>query len=291
MTTTTQIEQREARIKDAHDRLDRAVQAIKTTDDWTAWLKQASKFYKYSFYNVLLILSQCPNATLVAGASKWRTMGRFPRKGTKALWIFAPMLVNWSPAEIKVLPTRAGTKKFIGFKTVPVFDVSQTEGDDSLATKPLTPPERPKVELLEGEAPADVVRALRKMATDNGYTTSLGDTGDSSNGYTDFIEKTIVVDGKLSDAQRFKTFVHEIAHMILHSPEKDQPPIFCRADAEVEAESVAYIVCDHFGVKSDCYSFGCIAGWADRDLDAVKRTGLRVMQATKKILAVLDPEN
>jgi len=283
MTTTTQTEERDTRIREAHERLDNAVKSIKNSADWTAWLAQASRFHKYSFNNVMLILSQCPNASLVAGGNKWKSMKRWPAKGSKALWIFAPMLVNWTGPEIAENPARVGTKKFIGFKTVPVFDVSQTDG------KPLAA-EPAKVSLLEGEAPADKVRLLRKMAENNGFTTSLDDLPGETNGVTDFSNKTIKIARDRSDAQRFKTFVHEIAHMLLHGPKDDEPQRVCRADAEVEAESVAWIVCDHFGVQSDGYSFGYVAGWSERDSDAVKRTGNNVMQTVKKILAVLDPE-
>lgn len=285
MTTTTMTREdaREARIRESHDRLDRAVRSLRTSADWTAWLKQAARFHKYSFNNVMLIMSQCENATLIAGATRWKSMGRWPVKGSKAIWIYAPMLMNWTHEEIAANPSLVGTKKFIGFKTVPVFDVSQTDG------KPLAEPV--KVTLLEGEAPADAVRLLRKMASDHGFTTNLDDhVWDQKNGETDFTTKAIKVNANRSDAQRFKTLVHEITHMLLHGPKDGEPQRLCRADAEVEAESVAFIVCDHLGVKSDGYSFGYVAGWADRDLDAVKRTGENVTRTAKKILAVLDPD-
>jgi hypothetical protein len=280
-------EQKAQRVKDAHDRITAGVEAIQTSEDWMNWLRFGAKFHRYSFNNVMLILIQCPEATRVASAGTWRRdFNRFPRKGTKAIWIFAPIIVKWTAAEIAEKPERAGQSHLVGFKTVPVFDVSQTDGD------PL--PEDPTaglVDLLDDDAPdlADEVAAL--VAT-LGYTIGSGDPdsisgSDGALGVTDLVNRTITIRPGMSNAQTFKTIMHEIAHADLHDP-RVRPDDLSRSIAEVEAESVAFIVCEYFGVKSDAYSFGYVAGWAHEDVTATIRTGQRVMTAAKKIIAALE---
>ena len=281
-TTTTNRPTRDDRILEAHGRIDSAVRSIHDSTDWEKWLQVSSKFHNYSFSNALLIMVQRPYATLIAGAGRWHTMKRWVSKGEKAIWIFAPMLVGWSAEEIAENPERIGTKKFLGFKTVPVFDVSQTEG------QPL--PERPvHVTLLDGEGPEDGLAMIQKMIEANGFAFRIAPLGEGANGLTDFTQKQVTITTGLSGAQAFKTGVHEIAHMLLHGPDGDRPERACRTDAEVEAESVAYIVCDHFGLQTGRYSFGYVAGWAARDSDAVLRAGQNITSTAKKILSVFDP--
>jgi hypothetical protein len=283
-TTRTQGPTREERIEIAHKTFDAAVAALRDSSDWTSFLNQAAKLRRYSFCNLMLIQAQLPGATRCAGAVAWReTFGRYINKGEKALWIYAPLKVSYTPAEIALDPARAGQKKLIGFKVVPVFDVSQTNG------KPLAePPAAPK--LLEGEAPEGIAQGLAGIAAQHGFGIGVDPVTPDANGETDFVEKMIRLRVGLSDAQTFKTMLHELAHVLLHAPTVDLPDFFCRGVGEVEAESVAYIVCKHFGVDSGDYSLGYVVGWAARDHEAVARSGERICRAAKQILAVLDPE-
>jgi hypothetical protein len=177
MTTTTA--DREERIQNAHSRIDAAVQDLCTASDWAKWLKKASTFHDYSFNNTLLIASQYPAATQVAGAGKWRSLKRWPKKGEKAIWIFAPQTVNWSKEEIAQAPDLASTKKFIGFKAVPVFDVLQTDG------QPI--PEQPEAILLEGDAPGGGLEKIFSIAAGNGFTPRVMDLPAGVRGRTDFV--------------------------------------------------------------------------------------------------------
>lgn len=294
MTTTTTAkshtrsrltdEDREKRVQEAHDRIVQGVQAIHTSDDWTAWLRSAAKFHHYSFNNIMLILVQCPDATQVASASKWRELNRWPRRGSKALWIYAPIIVKYTAAEIAINPAREGQTHLVGFRVVPVFDISQTDG------QPLPKGSTGRPELLEGEAPHVAPQVAAFLAT-IGYriaaSTEPSITG--ALGETDLVAKTITIRPDLSDAQTFKTLIHELAHAVMHDPAV-APQGLTRPTAEVEAESVAFIVCGHFGVTSDAYSFEYVAGWAGQNPDAVVKSGTRVMNTAKKIIAALDTE-
>lgn len=278
MTASATATEREAKVKAAHDKIDAAVEGIKSSDEWKQWLSLASKFYKYSFNNVMLIWAQRPTATYCASYNAWnQKFKRQVMKGEKGLMIFAPVLVKYTAAEIAQVPARAGQSHLVGFKVVYTFDVSQTEG------QPL--PEHPKVTLLEGEAPEGLFDELKRQASERGFTvTREVPEIATANGVTDFVARTIKIAPDLSDAQACKTMAHELAHAMLHGPQEDQPARQCRADAEVEAESVAFIVMDAFGVDAGAYSFGYVAGWSGKDPDAVKRSGQAVTRTSKKIL-------
>lgn len=292
MTTTTTRSSRsrrpltdaekEQRVKDAHDRIAAGVKQIQTSEDWQRWLRTGARFHRYSFNNIMLILSQCPDATRVASSSTWHKMNRWTLRGSKAIWIFAPILVKYTREEIAEDPRREGQSHLIGFKTVPVFDISQTDGEP-LPTNPIN--ERP--ELLEGDAP-DKAQQIADLLCDLGYSIEAGDPGiNGAHGITDMVNHRIIIREGLGDAHTFKTVMHELAHANLHDP-RVAPEGLTRSVAEVEAESVAFIVCEYFGVKSDAYSFEYVTGWAGRDVDAVMSTGARVMTCAKHIINALE---
>jgi hypothetical protein len=293
MTTTKRsAEEREAtrqeRLTEAHARLKNGIEALKTSADWTEWLQQAatiSKFHRYSFINLMLILAQCPNASIVASATNWRKMKRFPAKGSKALWIYAPMIVKFSPEEIAEDPNRAGQEKLIGWKVVPTFDVSQTAGEPLVAN-----PARPV--MLQGETPFEFWAAVVAIAKNNGYSMAiepLAPEFGEANGLTDFDKKHIQIKPGMSQAQTLKTAVHELAHMFLHHP-KNIAEGFTRVRAEVEAESTAFVVLSMLGVVADEYSFNYVANWSDGNTDVVQTTGTTVIKAAGKIIDLFEKE-
>lgn len=290
MTTTTQhlsdIAPKD-RLAEMQARLAAGVQDIQSTEDWLRWLDFGKAFWNYSFNNLMLIMIQRPNATLVGGAGNlWdKKFNRKVIKGERAIWILAPMLRNTTDAERAEKPY-LGMQRLIGWKPVPVFDVSQTEGD------PL--PEHPAVEVLEGEAPVSLYCSLVSQIKAAGFTFALGDMPagfEQAHGLTDFNTNHVIIKRGMSQAQTVKTTAHELAHVLLHAPKRDllgnmTQGTHCREDAEVEAESVAYLVLGAHGVDTDGYSFGYVAGWAGRDTAALHRTGERVMKVARKILDV-----
>ena len=244
-------------------------------------LRTAAKFHNYSFNNQLLIFLQRPDATRVAGFRKWQELNRFVRKGEKGIQIFAPCKYK-----TKVEDEDGNDKSFQqirGFRVVHVFDISQTDGE------PIEDLDAVRPKLLEGDAPEGIWDELVSQANDAGFEVIRNQKG-SENGYCDFLNKTIAVRPDVAPAQAVKTLVHELAHALLHSDERPSS----RELAEVEVESVAYIVCNAVGVDSGDYSFSYVATWSRGDLEKIQATGQRVIGCAQSILAGLIapvPEN
>jgi antirestriction protein ArdC len=262
------------KLRAAHEKLQQAVAEIVSGDDWKRMLKIASKFHRYSFNNHLMIFLQRPDATVVAGFTRWKSLGRFVRKGEKGIAIFAPCRYKTK------VETDAGEEQTVqqicGFRVVHVFDISQTEGDEL----PDLDAVRPK--LLDADAPEGIWDALVAQADAAGFAVVRNRRG-SENGYCDFSSKQIAVRPDVAPAQAVKTLVHELGHALLHSDELPRS----KEVAEVEVESVAYIVCDAMGLDSGDYSFAYVARWSEGSTDLLKETGERVIECAKGILEAL----
>ena len=265
------------KLRAAHDKLQEAVADIASGDDWKRMLKVASKFHNYSFNNQLLIFLQRPDATRVAGFRKWQELNRFVRKGEKGIQIFAPCKyktrVEDDNGEEKTL------QQLRGFRIVHVFDISQTDGE------PIEDIDAVRPKLLDGEAPAGMWESLVTQANDAGFEIVRTQKG-SENGYCDFLKKQIAVRPDVASAQAVKTLVHELAHALLHDEERPSS----REVAEVEVESVAYIVCNAIGLDTSDYSFAYVARWSSGDVEQVKATAERVIECARSIISGLERE-
>ena len=262
------------KVRAAHDKLQSAVTEIVSGDDWRRMLKVASNFHRYSFNNHLMIFLQRPDATLVAGFHKWKSMGRFVKKGEKGIAIFAPCKYR---TKIESDGEEQTLQQIRGFRVVYVFDISQTEGDEI----PDLDAVRPK--LLDGDAPEGIWDVLVAQASAAGFDVIRAQKR-SENGYCDFMNKEIAVRPDVAPAQAVKTLVHELAHALLHGDEVFRS----REIQEVEVESVAYIVCDAIGLDTSDYSFAYVARWSEGSTDLLKETGERVISCAKQILAALE---
>lgn len=262
------------------DRLTEGITQLTSSDRWQDWLNMQSRFHHYSFNNTLLILTQRPDATRVAGFNAWRKLDRFVRKGEKGIWILAPMVYKTDGGDDAADDT---TKRVLrGFKPVPVFDLSQTDGQ-----------ELPEIcARLDGDDTGNVFLRLRTVAATLGF--SVEDTDDLSDGVNgDCSHDLHRIRVRMSNAplQRVKTLAHELGHAILHTPGDGRPD--SRALMELEAESVAFIVCANHGINSDDYSFGYVTGWAgggDEARDAIKASGGRIQRAADSILTAMSGE-
>ncbi len=207
----------------------------------------------------------------MAGFHRWKELGRWVRKGERGLAIFAPCRYRTKVED------DSGDEKSLqqirGFRVVYVFDISQTEGDDL----PDLDAVRPK--LLDGAAPDGVWDVLTTHAQSIGYEVIRHQRG-SENGYCDFLKKQIAVRPDVSGAQAVKTLIHELGHALLHS----EGPVATREIAEVEVESVAFIVCDALGLDSGHYSFPYVTRWAEGSTDLVRDTAERAIGCAKQIL-------
>ena len=263
------------KLRAAHDKLQHAVAEIASGDDWKRMLQVVSKFHRYSFNNHLMIFIQRPDATVVAGFNRWKSLGRHVKKGQKGIAIFAPCKYKTK------IEDDSGDEKHVqqirGFRVVHVFDISQTEGDNL----PDLDAVRPK--LLDGSAPEGIWEALAAHAGSLGYEV-IRDQRGSENGYCDFSGKRIAVRPDVSPAQAVKTLIHELGHALLHA----EAPVTSREIAEVEVESVAFVVCDALGLDSGEYSFPYVTRWAEGSKDLVRQTAERAIGCAKEILTRLE---
>ena len=266
------------RLASAHADLVAAVESLTSGDDWRRMLEVSARLHHYSANNCFLIMMQAPDATRVAGYKTWQSLGRQVRKGERGIRILAPCKFRrtWTDEETGEELSMTGVR---GFTTVSVFDVAQTDGDELPDVGP---------HLLEGDAVGGLWDALGAQVKAAGYTLERGNCL-GANGRTDHSVRTVRVRDDVSDAQATKTLAHELAHVLLHPDTSDY--FRCRGRSEVEAESVAFLVCQAAGLTTDGYSFPYVAGWADGEVKVIQDTAERVITTARAILAQLEPSD
>lgn len=233
-------------VKKITAKLEQGVQDIFTSGKYEEYLKTMSKFHNYSANNCLLIMMQCPAATLVAGYKTWQNeFKRQVKKGERSIKILAPMQRKYIDKdedgnEIEV--------RYTVYRAVPVFDLSQTDGE----------PLKTITNELKGDADSDLIDKLVKVAP---VPVSFEDFSGSAYGYFSHDENRIVVRDGIDNRHKVKTLVHEITHSILHCEEGEQKDAD-RRTKEVQAESVAFVVLNYLGIDTGEYSFGYVAGWS-----------------------------
>jgi hypothetical protein len=261
-------------LEEIHDRLVAAVEDLVSSEQWRAMLEVSARFHNYSTNNQLLIFLQCPNATRVCGYRAWQRLGRQVRKGECGIQILAPCRKRVSPVEAEREQDEVGRVEVLtGFRVVHVFDVSQTDGAelDEIAPRRLT-----------GEVSERLIDALEHRVADEGFMLRREAIARSSrNGYADFERRLVVIREDLSGAQEMKTLIHELAHLLLHR----DTDLCDRAVAEVEAESVAFVVASALGLDTSDYSFPYVARWGGGDAELVAATAERVITAAGDLLA------
>lgn len=268
----TAQDNRSAKRDDLLAELATGIAELTTSERWQEYLDVQSRFHRYSFLNTFAIQLQRPDAIRVAGFHTWRAVGRCVRKGEKGIAILAPVVrrtrVEDENGEKHVLvgaPT--------AFRVVHVFDVSQTDGKDLPAI----------CERLEGDDAGDAYNRLVAVAHSLSYTVEEDYLPGGRNGDCTYEKRRIRVEVSNSEAQQVKTLAHEIAHAMLHEGFDD------RSLAELEAESVAFIVCRALGIESASYSFGYVASWAGGGTEAVaaiKAAGARIQRTADSILRI-----
>jgi antirestriction protein ArdC len=258
-----------------HKQLQSAVERLVDSDEWRAMLEVAARFHTYSVNNQLLIYLQCPYATRVCGYRAWQRLGRQVRKGERGIQILAPCRrVRAVEAEDTDEPEQV--RVLTGFRVVYVFDISQTEGEEL----PDVAPRR-----LTGDAPQYLIDALEKRVAAEGFMLRYeAITRSSCNGYADFAAREVVLKDGLSGAQTSKTLIHELAHVLLHQ----ESAMSARAVAEVEAESVAFVVCRALGLDTSDYSFAYVARWGRGGSELIAATAQSVITTANDILSSID---
>jgi hypothetical protein len=264
------------RARQLHDQLETAVADLVSSDDWRRMLEVASRFHDYSPNNVLLILTQRPEATRVAGYRTWQRVGRQVRRGARGIAILAPIVTRRRPVDDSDDADHPELARILrGFRIAHVFDISDTDGDPIDDVRPV---------VVEGDAPAGLWVGLAAQIGAAGFTLERADCG-TANGRTDFSARTVTVRPDLPDAQAAKTLAHELAHVLSH--DGTEYAAGCRGVVEVEAESVAYIVTAAAGLPAEGYSLPYVARWAAGDTALVRATAERAIKCARCILAAL----
>jgi len=265
----TPVEPSNPTLATALERLRTGVTALMTSSGWRAALEFRARLHTYSFLNSSLMLAQRPDATLVAGFRRWQELGRQVNRREKGIAILAPML--------RTDPDDPDRKILTGFRTVYVFDVRQTSGE------PI--PEPPHPQRLEGDGPLvqAATRHLITFAAQQGIAVRDDLTHPTALGAYVHATRVIRMRPDLAPLQYLKTLVHELAHALLHDPSVDQ-----RHQAELEAESCAYLVCQELGLDTSAYSFAYLANWAP-SLEALLQSGDRACRAATQIHQALGP--
>ena len=282
------------RMKEITDRLETGIQQLFDSDRYKAYLTTMAKFHNYSFNNTLLIAMQ--GGQLVAGFNKWKdTFHRTVKKGEKGIKILAP-----APYKVKqkmekldeqgkpILDkdgkplTEEKAVQIPAFKVVSVFDVSQTEGEPlpSIA-----------VNELSGSVQdyQDFFKALEQSSP---VPIGFEDIEGGAHGYFHLLDNRIAIQEGMSQLQTIKTAIHEIAHAKLHAIDPNDPEQANRPDSrtrEVQAESVAYAVCQHYGLDTSDYSFGYVAGWSSgKDLKELKASLETIRATAHELITTID---
>ena len=287
------------KLKEITDRLEQGITELFDSERYKEYLRVMSKFHNYSFNNTLLIAMQKPDASLVAGFSAWKNnFGRNVMKGQKGIKIIAPSPFKIRQKVEKIDPhtqkpiidkdgkpvTEEKEIKIPAYKVVSVFDVSQTEGKElpDIAVDELTG---------DVDRYKDFFAALEKTSP---VPIAFENIEGGSHGYYHLEDKRIAINEGMSELQTLKTAIHEIAHAKLHdidlnAPEDEQQPRVDRRTREVEAESVAYTVCQHYGLDTSDYSFGYVAGWSSgRELSELKSSLETIRSAAAEIINSID---
>lgn len=253
------------------------------SDKYKDYLTKMSQLNNYSNRNLRLILAQNPEARQVASFKQWKeNFGRYVKKGEKALRIFKPMTkIKKDENNQPVLDKNGKPETVTFFGLVPVFDVSQTEGKEM--------PKAAEVkEQLTDLDYANLYRALMAIAKENDVSVRFEEMENNKHGYYSVPENQIVLrSNEMNKAQIIKTFLHEMAHAELHHADNPQKENLTRSTAELQAESVAYVVSSYYGIDTSEYSFNYLSGWsADKETLADLEAQLDIVQQEAKSLMV-----
>ena len=294
-------------VREITDKLEQGIKELFESERFKEYLRTMSKFYNYSFNNTLLIAMQKPEATYVAGYTSWqRNFDRQVMKGEKGIKILAPAPYKAQEEHEKIDPLTQ--KPVIGadgktvtetvevlrpaFKVVSVFDVSQTDGK-----------ELPDIIVDELKGTVENYEAFfDALKQESPVPVSFEDIPGGAKGFFSPVESRIAIQEGMSEIQTVKTAIHEIAHAKLHAVNPDEKTApedkKDRHTKEVEAESVAYTVCQRYGIETSDYSFGYIAGWSsDKEtkelkgsLETIRRTAAEMIESIDGKLKVLMAE-
>lgn len=273
----TKEEKREFARRKQTERLTAAVDGLRNEESFRRYLEAKTRFHSYSFNNVMLIMSQKPDATLVTGRRKWKdNFNRYVRAKTPPIWILAPHVAKTDNPRIE--PDDDGVRRVTYFRSVKVYDVSDTEPIPGEQEIPLTPPVRPSE--IEGNDLYDLIPVLEDMAHSMGLAVDFEDNlADGMMGYFSRKEQRIVLWGQQSSNSVVRTLIHELAHAMGASYST-----WGRESAEAIADGTAYLVCSFVGLDVKASAVPYIAAWADFEKDRLIQLAKTMEDYTRKFL-------
>ena len=290
------IESRDKRADELHqitDKLEKGVKDVFQSDKYKQFLNVMAKFPRYSVNNTMLIMMQRPDAQLCQSFTGWKQMGRYVKKGEKGISILAPAPYKIEREQTKLdekgrpvfdadgEPVKEKVEVTIrAFKVVKTFDLSQTDGKELPTIGPS--------ELMGNiEGYPKLLQALQEISP---VPVSFELIDGDAKGFYHLEDKKIVVQDGMSEVQTIKTLLHEMAHQKLH--DKDNVPEakdISRNGKEVEAESVAYVVCQHYGINTSDYSFSYVAGWSEgKETPELKASLDKIRQTASEFIYQID---
>lgn len=299
------IESRDKRADELHqitDKLEKGVKDVFQSDKYKQFLNVMAKFPRYSVNNTMLIMMQRPDAQLCQSFTGWKQMGRYVKKGEKGISILAPAPYKIEREQTKLddkgrpvfdadgEPVKEKVEVTIrAFKVVKTFDLAQTDGKELPTIGP-----NELAGSIDGYP--KLLQALQEISP---VPVSFELIDGGAKGYYNLENKSIVVQDGMSEVQTIKTLLHEMAHQKLH--DKDTVPEakdITRNGKEVEAESVAYVVCQHYGINTSDYSFSYVAGWSEgketpelrASLDKIRQTASEFIYQIDQRMEVLMAE-
>jgi antirestriction protein ArdC len=257
------------------EQLKEGVRKVCSSQSYQDYLKAMARFHHYSVNNSILIWMQKPDATLVAGYQKWRNeFGRYVCKGEKGIRIFAPIRRKVRVQEEDEEEEDKEKSILKGFRCATVFDISQTEGKELPSFE---------VDRLHNTV-KDYDRFKETLELVSPVPIHIHHIDSTACGYYRTRENDIVITDTISQAQTIKTMVHEITHALLHRDTNAS-----RNVQEVEAESVAYAVCAHYGIDTSSYSFPYIATWSkDKDIPELCESLSRIRTTVDQIITMIE---
>lgn len=290
------IESRDKRADELHqitDKLEKGVKDVFQSDKYKQFLNVMAKFPRYSVNNTMLIMMQRPDAQLCQSFTGWKQMGRYVKKGEKGISILAPAPYKIEREQTKLdekgrpvfdadgEPVKEKVEVTIrAFKVVKTFDLSQTDGKELPTIGPSE-----LVGNIEGYP--KLLQALQEISP---VPVSFELIDGDAKGFYHLEDKKIVVQDGMSEVQTIKTLLHEMAHEKLH--DKDNVPEakdISRNGKEVEAESVAYVVCQHYGINTSDYSFSYVAGWTEgKETPELKASLDKIRQTASEFIYQID---
>lgn len=288
-----EFKSQDEKTKQAFSMIEQGVKDVYSSESFKQYLSCLSKFHSYSLNNTLLILSQKPEASLVAGYRAWQTnFNRHVNKGEKGLMILAPVttkedrLMNKHDENGNVILDESGNPvqemrvvNLTHFKTTTVFDILQTSGDPlpSLVHDLTGSSNEVKAIIQSIQSVCTIPIEFKTETEDLSFMTG-------AKGYYSPRKDKIVINKDLEDLQTAKTLIHEYAHSILHKEtDKNQ------SQREIEAESLAFVICDHFGIDTSEYSFGYIASYVNKDYSELKSILVNIQSKTHEMIELIEP--